>query len=199
MSTPSAQLVLTGGWITTSLIDSKGWGAVKAYRIVFLMYAAIGMMKLILALSLSKHCEAEKQSPPPDSAETAPLLGNSTPKPDKTPSRFRLLPQISRESRFILIQLCLFFAFDSFASGLAPLYVALSFLQPLCKRANNLKDHGRPTISVDVFTSPKAKWALSSPSVASSLPSPSSLRPHSRSALATSRLWSSLTFRPPFV
>jgi hypothetical protein len=35
--------------------------------------------------------------------------------------RWRLLPDISPESRVVLVQLCILFAFDNLASGLAPL------------------------------------------------------------------------------
>jgi hypothetical protein len=40
-----------------------------------------------------------------------------------------LLPSISKESRVIVLNLCILFALDAFASGLAPLYVFANRLQ----------------------------------------------------------------------
>lgn len=108
------------GWIVTLLKDEKHWTSVRAYRLIFFIYAAVGLVKLCLALLLSKECEVQRQ---PSTTETAPLLGNNTtatPSKDTTKKRWKLLPNISKESRVILAQLCVLFAFDNFASGLAP-------------------------------------------------------------------------------
>lgn len=150
---------ITCGWIITFLKHDKQWTEIKAYRLVFIIYAAVGLVKLILALLLSSACELDRRpksagvtatapAPAPASGtvgtstvdsnsgavadETAPLLGNNAgsstiqnnKKKDKKKqksSRFRLLPEISKESRVVLLQLCILFAFDNFASGLAPL------------------------------------------------------------------------------
>lgn len=92
---------------------------------------------MLLALLLSKECEVNGKSNPINPGtvvvtETAPLLGNGsgnepaqqTDDDDdskKNRKRFRLLPEISKESQVVLLQLCILFAFDNFASGLAPL------------------------------------------------------------------------------
>lgn len=112
----SALGLITCGWTITQLRDTHGWHSVDAYRAIFFAYATIGFLKFILSLLLSKQCEIEKESPETTS-ETAPLLNGRKP-PQKT---FTLLPQISKESRTILLSLCVLFAFDNFASGLAPL------------------------------------------------------------------------------
>lgn len=103
--------------------ETLGWEQVVVYRAVFWGYAVVGIIKLLLALALSKECEAEKkQAPPAADAETAPLLGNNAPDRKAKKSTLRsLLPEISAESRVIVFNLCLLFALDAFASGLASL------------------------------------------------------------------------------
>lgn len=93
---------------------------------MFFVYATLGAFKFILALCLSKACEADppKRTPEPNT-ETAPLLQANDEQTVVNPQKSRkwsLLPSISPESRPILVQLCILFAFDSFASGLAPMY-----------------------------------------------------------------------------
>ena len=103
------------GWATEGLARQTGWTLVDAYRVVFVVYAVLGVVKLVLALCLSADVEAEKS---PGETESDPLLGDAqTPQVKKR----RLLPTISSESRGIAVSLCLLFALDSFASGLAPL------------------------------------------------------------------------------
>lgn len=53
-------------------------------------------------------------------SETSPLIGDNSTGDQKKRKRWSLLPDISKESRVVLIQLCILFAFDNFASGLAP-------------------------------------------------------------------------------
>lgn len=127
--------LFTCGWVTTWLVERKGWEVVETYHLVFFIYAAIGGLKLVLTLLLSGRCEADKASPPSQretEGERAPLLGqpnDDQPKQQqqqqqqkkKKPSKFAMLPKLSRESRTILFQLCLLFALDNFASGLAPM------------------------------------------------------------------------------
>ena len=113
----------SSGWLITYMTENKGWDSIKTYRTLFFGYAAFGVLKLVLALSLGKIIEAEKKSVTPIvDTETAPLLGdgveNNVPKKDYIRSK---LPEISRESRVIVVNLCIVFALDSFASGLAPL------------------------------------------------------------------------------
>jgi hypothetical protein len=105
--------------------ESLGWEQIVVYRAVFWGYSAVGVIKLLLTLGLSNACEAEKKplGPAPASdPETAPLLGDNAKahNPKKLAIR-SLLPEISTESRLIVINLCLLFALDSFASGLASL------------------------------------------------------------------------------
>jgi hypothetical protein len=96
---------------------------VRSYRIIFLAYAVMGLIKFTLAISLSQKCEAEKKVVPERDLETTPLLGGDDAKPNKSKPSMSLLPSISPESRMIVLNLCVLFGLDAFASGLAPLYV----------------------------------------------------------------------------
>lgn len=115
-------MVVTG-WLIHYMRETLGWEQLVVYRAVFWGYAAIGVIKLLLALALSKACEAEKKRPtPPTDTETAPLLVADAQAQTKNKSALRsLLPEISAESKMIVFNLCLLFALDSFASGLASL------------------------------------------------------------------------------
>ena len=113
------------GWLLNNMTKNLGYDEVAAYRAVFWGYAVVGIIKFCLALALSKACEAEKkQAPPVTDPETAPLLGDGAEdeEPKKKQSKLlALLPEISKESRIIVVNLCILFALDAFASGLAPL------------------------------------------------------------------------------
>jgi MFS-type transporter involved in bile tolerance (Atg22 family) len=124
--------MMTCGWTVNHLTMDLDWLIVDAYRLVFMGYAAMGALKLAIILFLSREVEIEKPTETLPSvlaqpSETAPLLGNVTlPVAKPSPEGRRglvasLLPSISRESRGIMVSLCLLFALDSFASGLAPL------------------------------------------------------------------------------
>ncbi|KAF4635969.1 hypothetical protein G7Y89_g2120 [Cudoniella acicularis] len=111
------------GWVIQYMTDNLGWDVVKTYRAVFWGYAAFGIIKFTLAMALSKSIEAEKKQPSPrEDPETAPLLGDGAEDLEPKKSKLRsILPDISVESRVIVINLCILFALDAFASGLAPL------------------------------------------------------------------------------
>jgi hypothetical protein len=115
--------MMTCGWVVHTLQYVKGFSDVRSYRVIFFAYAVIGLIKFVLAISLSQKCEAEKKVAPERDSETTPLLGGNGTKPKKSKPCMSLLPSISPESRIIVFNLCLLFALDAFASGLAPLYV----------------------------------------------------------------------------
>ncbi|KIX04958.1 uncharacterized protein Z518_05830 [Rhinocladiella mackenziei CBS 650.93] len=108
------------GGIITFLREEKQLDSIRAYRVIFFIYAVVGIIKLCLALILSRECEVDALPKSANATETAPLLGNRSTKDDRK-KRWRLLPHISNESRIVLVQLCVLFALDNFASGLAPL------------------------------------------------------------------------------
>ncbi|KIW82614.1 hypothetical protein Z517_05641 [Fonsecaea pedrosoi CBS 271.37] len=129
------------GWLITLLQERKHYGSIQAYRVIFFIYAFVGIIKLCLALLLSKECEVDAQPKSANTTETAPLLGNDRGTQNKDDDmqkkrRWRLLPDISKESKVVLVQLCILFAFDNFASGLAP----LSWVTYFFKRKFNLPE-----------------------------------------------------------
>ncbi|KAL2126706.1 hypothetical protein VTI74DRAFT_377 [Chaetomium olivicolor] len=122
--------IMACGWAVEGARSALGWSLFDAYRAVFLAYAALGLIKLMLALALSPTVEADEEGPSVSSSsggaptDTTPLLNSepeSRPETRKTPWWAALLPQLSPESKGITAALCLLFAVDSFASGLAPL------------------------------------------------------------------------------
>ncbi|KAL8418971.1 hypothetical protein RB594_002253 [Gaeumannomyces avenae] len=128
-----------GGWLV-QLLQDRGWPEVAAYQAIFAAYAACGAVKFVMCLFLSSRSEAQ-----PDDhgggneaeGEREPLLGaqgegradaagpqqqqqeqRQPPKPRRK-GLLALLPEIGRESRIVIINLCLLFSLDSFASSLA--------------------------------------------------------------------------------
>ncbi|KAL6830178.1 major facilitator superfamily domain-containing protein [Trichoderma camerunense] len=129
--------LMTGGWAVQYVSTVLHWELIDAYRFIFYGYAVAGLVKLSLALLLSSAVEADEKASPAkatiksngaagnNNTETSPLLGsgNASPQADEErKSRSRvgaLLPDISKEGYAIMTSLCVFFALDAFASGLA--------------------------------------------------------------------------------
>lgn len=119
------------GWIINLLRMTKGWDFVPACRVIFFVYAAVGAIKFLLTIGLSSKVEAaskqqkQKQQKQQQSSETEPLLANghgeeeTSPKP--THRKIPFLPALEIELMGLVLNLCLLFALDSFASGLASL------------------------------------------------------------------------------
>lgn len=140
---------ITSGWLVQLQTKGAKETNVKAYRIIFVLYAALGALKLLLVLLLSPrvelaHDEVQYQevieledegllshtSSPRSSMESR--HQDSTPQnrpgtqqtgasPHKSISTriLGLLPQISSTSLLILLRLIALFSLDSFASGMA--------------------------------------------------------------------------------
>ena len=114
--------MMVTGWTIHYTRAELEWTTLKIYRSVFWGYAVFGLIKLALTLFLSKAVEAKKKTGPPPYSETAPLLGDGAEDGEPKRSSLRsLLPEISADSRIIVLNICLLFALDSFASGLVPL------------------------------------------------------------------------------
>lgn len=134
---------LTCGFMVAGLQNLEAWAATGAYRVVFGLYALLGVVKLVLTLLLSKAIEAETTQQVyetlPTELEDEGLLSDTDepstiqsvksqratpastrPQPPSLKSRITaLLPTISPQSLTILFKLILLFSLDSFASGLA--------------------------------------------------------------------------------
>lgn len=135
--------VASGGIV--QVLQDKTGEPNKAYRIIFFIYAGIGIVKFLLTLGLTSAVEVAAPARPAPSASAEPnersslLAGEGAtgeaadPVPAKKPifiHRLRdLFPTISHESRGILFRLILLFALDSFASGMAaPSWITYFFI-----------------------------------------------------------------------
>ncbi|KAL5872373.1 hypothetical protein ACKVWC_008006 [Pyricularia oryzae] len=143
--------IISCGWTVQSLQRNKGWSETKAFQAIFLAYAAFGVIKLALTLCLNSDVEAEVVKILPQAAaasegERRPLLaGNeagangqsqdASAAEAKAESRWSLLPQIRKEGRLVIVNLCLLFMLDSFASGL----VSLSWISYYFKSTYNME------------------------------------------------------------
>jgi MFS family permease len=117
---------LITGWAVQELQHWEGWNPVRSYRAVFLGYAGLGFLNLLLSCVLSSRIELHGHEEQKDSDSEAEPLIPATPDDDLTnevmavKEKRSLLPKISKESRVVLLKLCLLFALDSLASGLVP-------------------------------------------------------------------------------
>ncbi|ERT01713.1 hypothetical protein HMPREF1624_00007 [Sporothrix schenckii ATCC 58251] len=134
---------LASGTIVQVIQDRNG-ETNAAYRIIFFLYAAIGLVKFLLTLALTSAVEAAPARPAPTPSsepnERSGLLSGegTTDEPAAAAptskggifQRFLdLFPTISHESRGILSRLVLLFALDSFASGMAsPSWITYFFI-----------------------------------------------------------------------
>lgn len=123
------------GWVMTLLQETKQWDFVPACRVVFVMYAGVGIVKFLLTMGLSKNVEVEKKKAPTTTngtSETDPLLASGSQEetvavaPPKQRKLF-FLPGVEAELVGLVTSLLLLFGLDSFGSSLASLYVFQDF------------------------------------------------------------------------
>lgn len=100
-----------------TLESVHGWAFIPACRVIFLVYAGVGVVKLIFTLGLSSKVEAEE---PEQSSETRPLLAEQTEPAAPAPKK-SIFPSIEKDLWSLVIRLFILFGLDSFASGLASL------------------------------------------------------------------------------
>lgn len=121
-SSASALGLMACGWATTLLVQA-GWRPIAVYRAVFITYAALGCVKLLLSIMLGKDCELDDPPAEGEQAEYSPLLAQHGGKGTSKGKMSALLPALSKGSRVILIKLCLLFVLDNFGTGLSTVYV----------------------------------------------------------------------------
>jgi len=111
------------GWVLTSLQSLHGWEFVPSCRIVFFVYAAVGVIKLLFTLALSRKVEYVKEEPAQgqQNDETRPLLEDSAPIQQAESPKKGLFAFIEKDLWSLVIRLFILFGLDSFASGLASL------------------------------------------------------------------------------
>lgn len=113
LSQATGSLGLNSGWLTTWLVQSGEWTRLDAYRLIFLVYAVLGVVQLVMSLMLTKDCEANLSQ----ASE-----GQHRPESENGNTGIRgLLPKLRRKSMIILFQVGLLYILDQFASGLVPL------------------------------------------------------------------------------
>jgi MFS family permease len=117
----SATGMLVCGWIINSLESIHGWAFIPACRIIFFVYAGVGVVKLILTLGLSGKVEVQKEEPQEQSSETRPLLSEPVEQDVEPATKKGLFPSIEKDLWSLVIRLFILFGVDSFASGLASL------------------------------------------------------------------------------
>ncbi|KAL9004267.1 MAG: hypothetical protein Q9188_002902 [Gyalolechia gomerana] len=128
------------GWLVEWLQTQKDWTSTQAYRVIFGIYAFLGVVKFALSFVLSEKCEPEPEkqeyqqvtelneveietllsSDDEDGApKTRPEAEAKRPTPASKQKR-SIWPSLSPASRSILLKLCILFAFDSLGGGLVP-------------------------------------------------------------------------------
>ncbi|RDW83998.1 putative MFS transporter [Aspergillus mulundensis] len=137
--------VMACGWAINLLETKRGWEYIPACRTIFFAYAAIGALKFILSVALSKKVEADGKASKPKqqhSDETQPLLGERTETradgntPQKPVRKSFLSFLGDGDLVSLVIRLFILFGLDSFASGLA----SLSWMTYFFKRKFTLPD-----------------------------------------------------------
>ncbi|KAA8576564.1 hypothetical protein EYC84_006667 [Monilinia fructicola] len=121
---------VASGWVINYLRNESGWADIAIYRAVFWGYAIFGFIKFLLSVGLTQAVEVEKKDAPIEDPETAPLLGDGAEEVVATKKGYfaSKLPNISKESKLVVLNLCLLIGLDSFASGLVPLSWVTYFL-----------------------------------------------------------------------
>ncbi|KAE8387364.1 major facilitator superfamily domain-containing protein [Aspergillus alliaceus] len=127
------------GWAINLLQVIRGWQFIAACRTIFFAYAGIGILKFMLAVALSRNVEAdEKQKPAQqgENGETQPLLDERTNDEQPPKKKGFLALRGDRDLVSLVVRLCILFALDSFASGLA----SLSWMTYFFKRKFSLPE-----------------------------------------------------------
>ncbi|KAI0438394.1 major facilitator superfamily domain-containing protein [Xylaria telfairii] len=122
------------GWVLQLFTEVLHWDLLYSYRLIYVIYAAIGLLKLFLTLSLSHSVEAEKKQQQNKQTssrrdETTPLLaeeGSNNEQAEPTVIKHKkglraLLPDISKDSISVVTILCFLFGLDAFGTGVNPL------------------------------------------------------------------------------
>ena len=117
---------LVCGWVITSLQSLHGWEFIPSCRVIFFVYAAVGVIKLILTLSLTREVEmtVQEEAQEQQSGETRPLLGEPSPAEqpvEPAPKKKFFWSAIEGDLWSLVLRLFILFGLDSFASGLASL------------------------------------------------------------------------------
>lgn len=134
---------LSCGWSTQAL-QASGWSETKSFRLIFGIYAALGLIKAAATILLDQRCEVvansakqnhssnERRETGEHSEEHEAFLSSERQTTETTPptsKRNSIFAQISPKSRATLAKLCGLFFFDSLASGMVPNSLIAFFLE----------------------------------------------------------------------
>jgi MFS family permease len=117
-------------------LKGRGWTELQAFRAVFCLYGAVGVVKAVVTALLSSRCEVDsaanayqpvgaKQGRPTAATDEAEEEdGGDGPAQSKPPKMG--FSQLSKKTMWTLVRLCALFAVDSLASGMVP-YSLINF------------------------------------------------------------------------
>lgn len=114
--------------LIVKLTEKAGKDIVSAYKGVFLAYAIIALLKLVLSILMTRHCEVDH--PPVPSTTTSPIpAANRNSRDGERQPLLRENPVLDPPADLPvpklpigrLVVLCLVFSMDAFAGALAPL------------------------------------------------------------------------------
>lgn len=110
---------LVCGWVMESLQSLHGWEFLPSCRLIFLIYAGLGVIKLVLSLALSKDAEATpRKDQEPENSETRPLLDSLEQREDQA-AKTSIWSSMEPELWSLVLSLFFLMGLDAFASGLA--------------------------------------------------------------------------------
>ncbi|KAF1926540.1 MFS general substrate transporter [Didymella exigua CBS 183.55] len=127
--------LIVGGQAVDALSARHDWTELDAYRAVFWVYTAVGLVKALLTFFLSRACEQHTppSKPVPSEGETEPLLpaaddashpvatsNGDAEVAERSKKSWNPIASISPASRAILFKLCSLFFLDSLGSGMVP-------------------------------------------------------------------------------
>lgn len=114
---------IVGGFTVEKTQEWYGYPLLQGYQTIYFFYALWGVVKLLATLTLRANVEAEHTEEA--GGETAPLLvdphASAVPQPPKSgfiAFLHRFLPELTPDSRSIVLKLSILFALDAFASSL---------------------------------------------------------------------------------
>ncbi|TKX21243.1 MFS transporter-like protein 127 [Elsinoe australis] len=109
------------GWIANQLQTKHGWQFTSSCRVLFVIYACAGAIKLLINLFLTRAVEAhERRSERPTASENEPLLREVADETTAVTTIEQTKPpplEADRSLRKLVISLTLFFVLDNFGSG----------------------------------------------------------------------------------
>ena len=120
------------GWFVQIVHSREDWTALESFRVVFFMYAGLGVAQMVLALFMSERCEqknvlhedrrlTENEEDDADDADSVEILSGLESRASVVEAAEGSWSPISLRSRPDLIKMILLFALNSVGSGMVPL------------------------------------------------------------------------------